>query len=287
MPQPWVAIQYNPHSGAGKRRGALMDLARHLRDAGIRPRLFSDRPRMKSAIEHPDRRDALVGIVAAGGDGTVADVFNSYPGVPLAILPLGTENLLARYLRIPPSGRHVAGLIALGRTRTFDLCAIGTRRFAIMASVGFDADVVRQTHERRRGHISRLDYLQPILHSLRRFPYPELRVTVDGDAAPTTARLAVVANLPIYALRLPVVPAAIGNDGLVDVRLLSPQSPYQMLQEFFKVAVLRSSGPSRRGARVRIESDEPVPVQIDGDPAGWTPIEIVTLPGALTVFANP
>ena len=59
--------------------------------------------------------------LAAGGDGTVVDVVNRHPDLPLAVLPMGTENLLARFLGLPSSGRELAELIAEGCTRKIDI----------------------------------------------------------------------------------------------------------------------------------------------------------------------
>src|SRR5262245_59352110 len=92
----WVAIQRNPKSGSGLRRHRLLELVRELKSLGFRPRMFKNRLPMDAWLARPDIRENLACIVAAGGDGTVADVFNRHPGIRLAIMPLGTENLLAR-----------------------------------------------------------------------------------------------------------------------------------------------------------------------------------------------
>ena len=76
---------------------------------------------MAQRLDRPGGRDGLRGLVAAGGDGTVADLVNRFPDVPLAILPLGTENLLARHVGIACDGRLVAEMIARGETRRIDL----------------------------------------------------------------------------------------------------------------------------------------------------------------------
>jgi diacylglycerol kinase (ATP) len=176
-PPRWVAIQRNPRSGSGRQRMLLVDLVRALRRRGLRPCVFKDRQRLADRIADPKQRDGLVGIVAAGGDGTVADVFNRYPGIPVAILPMGTENLLARYLKIRASGEEIARLIASGSLRRFDLGLLGERRFALMASAGLDAEIIHRVHAARRGHISHASYLQPILDSFRKYEYPRYELS--------------------------------------------------------------------------------------------------------------
>ena len=289
MDAPWVAIQRNPKSGAGPRRKLLLELIQHLRRAGIRSKVFSDRQELELRLNNAVAAAGLLCIVAMGGDGTVADVFNRFPGLRVAILPAGTENLLARFLGIRRSGRDVAQMIIAGHTRKLDLCVLGTRRFALMASAGFDASVIHRVHTARTGHISRFSYFQPILHSLRTYGYPQMQLWLDDCPTPYPARLVVVVNQPVYALGLKIAGTARGDDGVMDLRLFERGSAFQMLRYFYKVATgTHERLPDIRQARatrVRIESEVPVPLQVDGDPAGWTPAEIRVLPGALEVFA--
>jgi diacylglycerol kinase family enzyme len=156
-----------------------------------------------------------------------------------------------------------------------------------MASVGFDADVISRLHDSRRGHISRASYVQPILESVRKYEYPEIRLWVDDAQVPLAGRLAVIVNVPIYALGLSVARGATGDDGVLDVRLFLRGSAFQMVRYLCNLALgtheQLADVQSVRGRRVRIESDVPVPIQVDGDAAGWTPAEICVLPAALQV----
>jgi len=284
----WVAIQRNPKSGTGAGRRQLVELARELKRLGFRPRLFKSRERLDAWMAQAGRQVAC--IVAAGGDGTLGDVINRHPDVRLTLLPLGTENLLARYLGIPRSGKEVARMIAKGHVRVLDLCRLGERRFALMASVGFDADVIQRLHNSRRGNISRLSYVQPILESVRKYAYPQIRLWVDDAPSPRIARLAVITNVPIYALGMSVARGAAGDDGVLDLRLFLRGSAFQMMRYLCNLAMGTHERlwdvESVRGRRIRIESDIPVPIQVDGDSAGFTPAEIDVLPGALEIIVQ-
>lgn len=284
-----VAIQCNPTSGSGSRRALLLDLVHTLRQRGLQPRIFRDRARLAERMQDARYRERLRCIVAAGGDGTVGDVLNRFPGVPLAILPCGTENLLARYLGIRASGREVAELIAKGSTRTIDVCQLGERRFAVVASAGFDAQVIHAAHAARKGHITRLAYVEPIVSGLRTYAHPEINVWLDDAPAPLQGCLVVLTNLPAYALGLPIAPGARDNDGLIDVHLFQQGSAFQLARYLYSIGTgqheqLRDV-VCARASRVRLESQTAVPLQVDGDPAGHTPAEIRVLPGALEVFA--
>jgi diacylglycerol kinase (ATP) len=304
MSRPWVAIQRNPSSGDGLKRAEILALCTQLRIHGIRPHLFSHRDRLAERLNRPGGRNGLVCLVAAGGDGTVGDLINRFPDLPLTLLPLGTENLLARHFGIPCNGRFVAELIARGITRRIDLGLLNGRRFTLMVSAGFDADIVHRVHASRRGNIRKANYVQPFLDTLRTYRYPKLRVTVDGEGPPPAGqlslwgskaspgvllgRLVFVANLPEYALGLPIAGSAADSDGLLDLRIFERPSAFQMFRYLYNVALRRHETLAdvrvARVRSVRLESRLPVPLQCDGDPAGFTPAEISVLPGALTLF---
>jgi diacylglycerol kinase (ATP) len=292
MSAPWVAIQRNPTSGSGLQRAELLHLVSRLRQLGIRPRLYSRQDRLEARLHNAEDLQKLVCLVAAGGDGTVRDLANRYPHLPLAVLPLGTENLLARYLGIPSDGRFVAGMIADGCTRAFDVGILNGRRFLLMVTAGFDADIVHRAHARRTGHIRKWNYLQPIWDSLRNYRYPKLHVSAEGGDLPgdqpLSGRFLVVANLPAYAMGLPLAMSADGSDGLLDLRLFRRRSAFQMFRYLYKVLLRQhetlADVISGRATQVRITCETPVPLQCDGDPAGFTPAEVTILPGALRLI---
>ena len=286
MSQPWVAIQRNPSSGAGQRTQPMRDLIRHLRILGITPRLYSRRTDFDAAVTDPQRRPHLIAAVAAGGDGTILDLVNRHPHLPLCLLPLGSENLLAQHLKIPRNGIEVAEIIARGHRRRLDLGRLNGRLFLIMASVGFDAEVIHRVHaERKGGHVRHTSYIGPILKSLWSFQPQTLRVTVDDSPVVYEGQLAVVANLSSYALHIGVVPTANGSDGVLDARLFTARTRTGLLRRILSVlrgthehdpAVTRLTG-----RKFRIESDTPILLQADGDPAGTTPAEITIEPLAV------
>lgn len=289
MKRPWVAIQRNPTSGTGKRAGLLLELIRELKRHGILPRMFANRSKMQARLAEPSAREHLRCVVAAGGDGTVGDVINRYPGLPIAVLPLGTENLLAKYLKIQPSGKQVADLIASGSRRQLDVGQLNGRSFMLMASCGFDANVVHLTHANRRGHIRKWHYIPPIWNSILKYEHPPLRIFVDDEPRPRIARLLMAVNLPAYAMGIPFAPQATGDDGRLDLCLFERGSTFQMMKYLGHVIAGRHQKlpdvTCLRASRVRIEADVAVPWQMDGDPAGFTPVDLQVLSSAVEVFA--
>src|SRR5205823_8251454 len=138
--------------------------------------------------------------VAAGGDGTVLEVVNRAPGVPVALLPLGTENLVARFCGVARDPRTVADIIATGTRRQIDVARANERTFCLMASAGFDAAVVHRVHRRRRGHITRLSYGLPIVQLLQDYHFPMIDVEVLDTGERLRGSLAFVFNVPRYGL---------------------------------------------------------------------------------------
>ena len=285
---PWVAIQRNPSSGSGKGAKQLHKLIRALKARGLKPRLYSRRADLDAAAGDSIRRTNLKGIVAAGGDGTLLDVANRFPGVPIAVLPLGTENLFSRALGLTCDGERLADVIVAGRTTRFDCARANGRRFLVVASAGFDAEVIHLAHARRSGRIQRWFYAIPIATALAKYSFPSVSVQLDGEAEPQTACLVMVANLSRYALGLPIAPQASGHDGVLDVCLFQCPGRWRLFLDL--LAILKGNHlqqkhvAMRQAKRIVITGTNGVPVQIDGDPGGQTPLTIEIEPAAIEVF---
>lgn len=285
-----VAILANPRAGAGASRRLVEELERGLRNRGLMPVLCWHRAELSALVDSP-RRDELRCVVAAGGDGTLLEVVNRAGGLPAALLPVGNENLVARQCGLVPSGRRLAELIALGHVRRFDLAQAGGRLFCLMASAGFDADVVRRVHERRRGHINRFSYVVPFLQAAHYYPYPEVVARVEETGERLRGALAFVFNFPVYGPGLRIAPEARADDGLLDLCVFERPGLGPLLRYLAAVATGRQQAlpdlHRRRVRRVSLDGAYAVPVQTDGDSAGWAPVEVEVVPGALALVAPP
>lgn len=285
MKPAWVAIQRNPNSGSGRRRLRLLELISSLRRLGIRPRVYSRREQLDRRLADPGDRDGLLCIVAAGGDGTVADVVNRFPGIPVMPFAMGTENLLARFLHIPERGESAAEVIRRGRTRVLDAGMVDQRRFLLMASAGFDGDVVHRLHLVRQGNISRFTYFKPLWESTFNYQYPVARVYLDDAREPLSGCLVMVFNVPTYGLGLPIVPHARCDDGLLDIAVFPDPGSLRLIGYGLNVMTGLHTRHAEQffhtARRIRIESDAPIPIQADGDPAGATPVTIHIEPATM------
>ena len=288
-----VLIAANPYSGTGPTRARVDALVVALERHGLEPRVVWDAAERSALLRQPEIDRWCACVIVAGGDGTVADVINEQPRqVPLAALPVGNENLFAREFGFCGDPQRLARAIASGRTRQIDLGCAGGRLFSLMASVGADADVVHRLSRWRvmegcLKRVSRLSYVKPILATLRSYPYSRIELEADGRQVVGTHCL--VFNLAQYGFQLKFAPCAAGDDGLLDWVVF--EGPGLCRAATYLWAVLTSKHLERpdvrygRARSLRVTSSFPVPVQADGDPVGFTPVEIEVVPQALRVLA--
>jgi diacylglycerol kinase family enzyme len=281
-----VPILANPRAGTGKALRIIDELVFHLAGHGFQPKLCWEREELTGLVRSAGQ-DSVRCIVSAGGDGTLLEVLNRAPGVPVTILPLGNENLVARYCRIERSGRAVANLVLRGRLRTVDLARCNGRLFSIMAGIGFDADVVHRVHHQRTGHINKLSWLMPIASSLTNYRYPEMQIEIEDTGEKLSGAMSFLFNIPRYAMDFPLARDAIPDDGLLNLCVFS--RPGRLNLARYVLAVLRGKHASlpdcqlRLVKRVRIDAGNVIPVQTDGDPADQLPIVVEAVPGAATL----
>ena len=293
MSRPLVVIQRNPTSGSGRGRIELVRLWQSLRDHGFRVRMFSNRRLLDAWVRQLPSDSPPACIVAAGGDGTAADVINRHPGTPVALLPLGTENLLARYCGLSRNGRQLAQVIAQNRVEVFDSAAANFRRFLLMISAGPDAAVVQQLHQSRAGTITRGRYIRPTLYAIFCRPLLRYQVTADTLPAPSEGLHVLVTNIPRYGFGLAFSPEARADDGKLAVRIYQGRSRWQMLLHVLclKLGIRIQEHLVHRftAKEVRIEPvpslgsspDSPEICQCDGDPGPAFPVQVRVQPASI------
>ena len=293
-----VLIGVNPHAGAGNRRAIVEEFCRQLAVLDFHAEVVTDVDLLAEKAVQLQAGGRLRAVVAAGGDGTIRLLAQrTLPGAPLFVLPLGTENLLSKYLELTADPWQSARVIAEGVAVQLDAGEANGKLFTLMAGCGFDADVVRRLHGARKGNIHHLSYAQPILDAIRKYEYPELRVycasvdAADGELTEQiTARWVFVVNLPRYAGGLSFAKDASGSDGLLDVCTFKEGSLWYGLVYLGGMLLGQHEGMQDfqhvRTRRLRIEAAGPAPYQLDGDPGGELPVEIRVLPGRIKLLVT-
>lgn len=287
-----VVISFNPRAGTGAGKPLIDELLRLLAEYGFAVTTINSLEELGTYAA--ERGDAIHAVVAAGGDGTIEAVVNATNGkLPVAVFPLGTENLLAKYLKLEANPRRLIEIISLGRSVRFDAGIANDHVFSIMLSSGFDADVVRRVHEERQGNITHLAYARPIVDSIWNYDYPNLVVEwLEHDEwKQIDCHWAFVFNAPAYAGGLRIVSEANPTDGLFEIATFAGGSFWHGLWQFSAVVLgQQQSLPGfqlNRSNHIRIRSDQQnVAFQIDGDPGGFLPVEIKVLPKHLTLLVD-
>lgn len=306
---PGVLIFANPYSGSGPNRRYVKDLLHALRARGLRPRVVWDPRRRAAALAHPRLAEKCRCVVAAGGDGSLADVVNELGRagllgtMPLATLPIGTENLFAREFGFARDGAALAAAIDKLEVQRVDLGAVtsatdggGERLFLLMASAGFDADVVHRMTRWRTGtgaagvlrRVNRLSYLPRIVSCVREYGWPRITTEIDGQRH--TGSHLFVFNLPQYGGNLGIARQACGDDHLLDYVIFERPGLVSLATYGLHVICGKHLGRADvihgKTKRLRVWTETPIAMQADGDPAGMTPVDIEVRPAALKVVAT-
>ncbi len=229
-------------------------------------------------------------VLACGGDGTVTACAQALAGtgVAMAVLPDGTGNLLARNLGIPlelPAALEVA---FAGSDRQLDVLAAGDLRFLVMAGLGFDAALIRDTDERLKRKLGWLAYLAGFARAVKR--RRRIRYEIRLDDQPPLRRRAIgvlVGNVGQLEAGVTLLPGAAPDDGRLDVIVLAPRTALDWPVLAGRILAKRPADVLS-GRRVRITAARPVPFEYDGDYVGErTELDVTVLPGALLMRCPP
>ena len=229
-------------------------------------------------------------MVAVGGDGTVAAVASAIDGsgVPLAIIPAGSTNIIARELRIPTGARAAIELIYGEHAhQNLDLGVCGDQRFLHMAGAGFDSRLFAATNPKLKRRAGWLAYLPAGARNLVK-PPANFTIRADNTTIEVVSPLVIVANGgSVIAPGLTLYPGISKDDGLLDVLVFTQKGPIQVLRTLGRAATrgLADSPFVLRIAarRVELSSDPPIPIQLDGDVVTTTPAIFEIRPKAIHV----
>jgi len=239
-----ILVIFNPAAGRG-RSGAkrLSRVVAELELRGCTVTVLSTRAPGDAERLAREADPAFDLIVAAGGDGTVNEVANGIFAAsrPLAVLPLGTGNVLANEIGLPRDPRLLAGLIADGTPMPIWPGRAGDRLFLAMTGVGFDAAVLGALDPRLTRRLGKLGYIWAILLCLCRYRRDEFVVGAEGGAY--RAASAIVTTGRLYAGRFVIAP---------DARLDVPLLHIVLFQRAGRLAVLRYLGAMLLGRLHRL-----------------------------------
>ena len=288
---PAIPVIMNPKARSAKAGGRVDDI----RALSPRVELYQttgagDACRLAERLA----REGAPMIVAAGGDGTVNEVVNGLmlsgrgDRTVLGVLPAGTMNVFAAELGLPSTQlAECWKVITDGLDREVDLWRLNGTYFVQLAGVGMDAAIIRETTWEAKKRWGPLSYLLSGLKLLGR-PAPSMTVHASGHP-PMQGTMVLMGNGRQYGGPFPLFPQAIPGDGLLDVVVM----PRHGLRDFYAVGRALMSGhyAPRRGVRyfqtdhLRLEAEEPVPYEVDGELAGEARVLDFSRHGSLLVRA--
>lgn len=277
-----IDIVFNPNAGRGRSPLLAADVSRALERCGMTSRRLTIGQYLSAPIDPSPRC-----VCTLGGDGTVRAIVEALAlqhadrSPPIAVVALGTANLIARHLNLPWNADggfdRLVDAITAGQTRAMDIPTANGSPFLLMCSCGFDAQVVHELAAHRSGPISKFTYIPALARSWLGFHGNVIEVHADGKLifGPEPA-MVVVANAPEYGTGFTLNPNATSNDGVLDLTIFSMQERIHLISTAWaavtgtvgKAAALMTTARS-----VKLLGDSPV--QIDGEAFGRTPIDIV------------
>jgi diacylglycerol kinase family enzyme len=245
-------------------------------------------------------------VLAAGGDGTVRAVAEAMTGTstPMALLPAGTGNLLARNLGVPHTDLAAAlDLVFSEEDQRVDVGRLEVDRtghdaaperylFLVMAGLGFDAAMMAGVEDRLK---QRLGYGAYVVSGARALWGPQAKVQVrvdDGEPLSVRTRAVIVGNCGKLTKQLVLMPDAEIDDGYLDAVVISPRGGIGWGEVAWAIATRDRRGQRRvqhlRGRRFEVTTGEPQEVELDGDPIGEAlRLTLSVEPGALLVRCPP
>ena len=248
---------------------------------------------IKSEIASLWERDHNLIVVACGGDGTFHLALNSLPDlqIPIAVLPMGTGNDLARYLGVKKLKLGIAAL-RNGAPVKMDMGTIGltdgsSRRFAGIASCGFDAQVNERANT-YRGPAGTIKYLVALAVELVKLKSREFVVSTDGGGK-ITGRFTLIAvgNTSSYGGGLKMCPTANAFDQSFEVTYVDHVTRRLLVRVLPKVFwgghTKHRQVTQNAVQKIQIGGDE-FPVYADGEKVGHGPVVITLHPGAMRVW---
>ena len=288
----------NPASAGGSTGTHWPEIARRAAELGLEgTTVFSERPQHLRELAREAVASGAGLLVAVGGDGTVNEVVNGMASAEtaaeLAVLPRGTGVDFVRSFDIPTKLDDAVHVASAGRTRVIDLGRATYRswgggdastHFANVASAGMSGAIAKRVNE-SKSRLAKASYFLATFSVFARWQPSVVRVSVDEEAREARMRDVVVANCRYFGAGMKICPEAEPDDGLLDALLIGDVTKADLVLTLPKIYrgthLPHPKAELLRGGVVTVDADVPLPVQLDGEQPGTTPVRFDVLPRAL------
>jgi diacylglycerol kinase (ATP) len=287
---------YNPTAGQRNRSAQMLTLIEKMRKKGLElENAPTSGPGDATNIVRSRLAKGVDVVAVCGGDGTVSEAACGLVGsrVPLAVLPGGTSNVLARELAIPLRLEPAANLLLEGQPRPVRVLYANERPFFLWAGVGLDARIMGHMSLFLKRWLGRTGIFFTVAPEFFRYEFPKLEVTVNGESHEAT--FAVLCNARLYAGDWVIAPDARLDSEEMEIMLFSERNRWKFLSLFRQLQLGRAGHLSRgiarvvtgREATVRSLENYPVEVQVDGDCVLETPVSCRVSEKTIWILAPP
>ena len=240
-------------------------------------------------------------IIASGGDGTVSEVAGALIGtdIPLGIIPRGTANAFAVAMGIParltPIRSSCAAIIK-GETRIVDAALCNGLPMILLAGIGYEAEIVEKADREAKNRWGALAYIMAGIQQFNERELFETEIEIEGVVKTFHAAAVTVANAaPPSSVMAQGPGEVIAHDGMLDVTIAAPKTDLEAVTAMVNLvgAALLKTPTNREDIinlqtkQIKVTTNPPQKVVLDGELIGTTPIEVECIPGGLTVFAPP
>ena len=217
-------------------------------------------------------------LVAAGGDGTINEVVNGInPNTPLAIIPMGTANIVAIEAGISNNSKAICAAINQSKTKKAYVSTINNKKFILMAGIGYDAKVVNNINPKLKKIFGKLIFA---IEGLKQFfKLKEFNITVSTNNETHAANWVLITNAKHYAGPHSITKRTnIFNEDLV-CYLFQDLNKLSFLYNLFLIIFFGDLSKSKKIKTIQsnffdINSDNKTPIQCDGEPFGHLPAAI-------------
>jgi len=295
----------NPASGAGSTGRRWPEIAHRAAASGLSgDALFSERPGHLTELARSAADSGAALLVVVGGDGSVNEVVNGIAdldGPPeVAIIPRGTGWDFVRTFGIPRRVEEAVAIALNGSVRTVDLGRVSYRAwdgseteavFANVASAGMSGAIAKRANETTKSLGGKASYLWALFAVFARWSANEMHVTVDGEHRSGRMFDVVVGNGKFFGGGMKICPDAAPDDGLLDVVTIGDVTKRDLVTTMPRIYrgtyLPHPKAELLRGRTVTVSSEPAVPIELDGEQPGTTPVRFEALPGRLSLRVPP
>lgn len=290
-----ACLIHNPIAGQGDPAADLQRIRELLEPAiDLDVRLTTPEVGAGQLAQEAVEQGAVI-VIASGGDGTLSAAAAALVGtdIPFGIISRGTANALANTLGISNTLEAACQTILDGYTRVIDTARCNDRHMVLLTGIGFEAETIERADRATKNRWGRLAYVLAGMQQLRQMKSFQVHIETEGQVVTANAAAVTVANAAPPTSILAQGPAiVVFDDGMLDVTIVAPSKKNGMIAAVFHLlqTALREMTSERsdigylRGHTIKVITEPPQKVVVDGELMGTTPVEIQCIPSSLKLL---